>query len=110
MKPSEAIRKGAPIVTEITEDYLHMGRKHPCGCALGTAYVALGGKPPDEAGYLSANKIRPFLLSDSDEWDLEIRHPLTALKEPLFDVVNSLHMYGDLSRAKIASWLESEGH
>jgi len=121
MKPSEAIRKGAPLVEE--NHVVYYAQKEgtmPCGCALGTAYVGEYGIPPlgsfaDTTPEDDFETISSALWAAEDAWRTPVECPACEDEgehiggDALVSVVAFLHDLHQWSREEIAIWLEGMG-
>jgi hypothetical protein len=92
-KLSDAIKFGS---TFIGETKIFFGDDYKCGCAIGTAYLAVINSNPSDA-------ISPDSIFDP------LAERFGVPKEVIADVSVS-HFRGEMNRAECASWLESKGY
>ncbi len=98
-KLSQAIRYGSTFLGEtklwMEGRYLNGSNNWTCGCALGTAYLALNGTD----GPLATNDL--------------VTHPLAerfGVPVQVLINVSLAHYRGEKTRAQCADWLESLGY
>ncbi len=94
---SQAIRYGSTFLgeTELWMEQRHGHGKWTCGCALGTAYLALNGT---DGLFKTGDEVtRPL----AERFGV----PLNVLED-----VSCAHYRGEKTRAQCADWLESLGY